>query len=137
MWQVVRIPTIVSRTCDGGTTSRWSAMQIGMSMISAYKQAAGEAATGDFAYAAKHAEVVHMGTCTTTEKSKRRKRTWWNTHSVSSADIVQSSRVNADDPVKVTLDVVAAGAMLIRSNLAWFIHVRWCRIHSVRNRSLH
>jgi len=39
-----------------------SAMQIGMSMISAYKQAAGEAATGDFAYAAKHAEVIHMGT---------------------------------------------------------------------------
>jgi len=62
IWQVVRIPTIVSRTCDGGTTSRWSAMQIGMSMISAYKQAAGEAATGDFAYAAKHAEVIHMGT---------------------------------------------------------------------------
>jgi methyl-coenzyme M reductase alpha subunit len=61
MWQVVRIPTIVSRTCDGGTTSRWSAMQIGMSMISAYKQAAGEAATGNFAYAAKHAEVIHMG----------------------------------------------------------------------------
>ena len=28
----------------------------------AYKQAAGEAATGDFAYAAKHAEVIHMGT---------------------------------------------------------------------------
>ncbi len=27
MWQAVHIPTIVSRTCDGGTTSRWSAMQ--------------------------------------------------------------------------------------------------------------
>ena len=33
IWQAVRIPTIVSRTCDGGTTSRWSAMQIGMSMV--------------------------------------------------------------------------------------------------------
>lgn len=62
IWQAVRIPTIVSRTCDGATTSRWSAMQIGMSMISAYKQAAGEAATADFAYAAKHAEVIHLGT---------------------------------------------------------------------------
>lgn len=62
IWQAVRIPGIVGRVCDGGTTSRWSAMQIGMSMISAYNQCAGEGATGDFAYASKHAEVIHMGT---------------------------------------------------------------------------
>ena len=62
VWQAVRIPAIVGRVCDGGTTSRWSAMQIGMSMISAYNQCAGEGATGDFAYASKHAEVIHMGT---------------------------------------------------------------------------
>ena len=62
VWQAVRIPSIVGRVCDGGNTSRWSAMQIGMSMISAYNQCAGEGATGDFAYASKHAEVIHMGT---------------------------------------------------------------------------
>ena len=61
MWTVVRIPTIVSQTCDGGTTSRWSAMQVGMSMISAYKQAAGEAATGDL-HTQLNTQSYHMGT---------------------------------------------------------------------------
>ena len=111
MWQVVRIPTIVSRTCDGGTTSRWSAMQIGMSMISAYKQAAGEAATGDFAYAAKHAEVVHMGSYLPVRRARGENEPGGIAFGFL-GDIVQSSRVNADDPVRVTLDVVAAGAML-------------------------
>lgn len=111
MWQVVRIPTIVSRTCDGGTTSRWSAMQIGMSMISAYKQAAGEAATGDFAYAAKHAEVVHMGNALPQRRARGENEPGGIAFGFL-GDIVQSSRVNADDPVKVALDVVAAGAAL-------------------------
>lgn len=41
-YQVNRVPTIVVRACDGGTVSRWSAMQIGMSFISAYKLCAGK-----------------------------------------------------------------------------------------------
>ena len=60
MYQAVHIPTTVSRTCDGGTTSRWSAMQIGMSFIGAYKMCAGEAAVADLAFAAKHAGVIQM-----------------------------------------------------------------------------
>ncbi|MEN4017969.1 MAG: coenzyme-B sulfoethylthiotransferase subunit alpha [Methanobacterium sp.] len=111
MWQVVRIPTIVSRTCDGGTTSRWSAMQIGMSMISAYKQAAGEAATGDFAYAAKHAEVVHMGSYLPVRRARGENEPGGIAFGFL-GDIVQSSRKHADDPVRVSLDVVAAGAAL-------------------------
>lgn len=111
IWQVVRIPTIVSRTCDGGTTSRWSAMQIGMSMISAYKQAAGEAATGDFAYAAKHAEVIHMGTSLPVRRARGENEPGGIPFGYL-ADIVQTSRKYADDPVRVALDVVAAGAML-------------------------
>lgn len=111
MWQVVRIPTIVSRTCDGGTTSRWSAMQIGMSMISAYKQAAGEAATGDFAYAAKHAEVVHMGTYLPVRRARGENEPGGIAFGFL-GDIVQSSRKYADDPVRVSLDVVATGAAL-------------------------
>ena len=27
-WQAIHVPTIVVRSCDGGTTSRWSAMQL-------------------------------------------------------------------------------------------------------------
>ncbi|MDI6644614.1 MAG: coenzyme-B sulfoethylthiotransferase subunit alpha [Methanobacteriaceae archaeon] len=111
MWQVVKIPTIVSRTCDGGTTSRWSAMQIGMSMISAYKQAAGEAATGDFAYAAKHAEVIHMGTYLPVRRARGENEPGGIAFGYL-ADICQSSRVNWEDPVRVALDVVASGAML-------------------------
>jgi methyl-coenzyme M reductase alpha subunit len=111
MWQIVRIPTIVSRTCDGGTTSRWSAMQIGMSMISAYKQAAGEAATGDFAYAAKHAEVIHMGTYLPVRRARGENEPGGIAFGFL-ADIVQTPRKYPDDPVRQTLDVVAAGAML-------------------------
>ena len=111
IWQVVRVPSLVGRVCDGGTTSRWSAMQIGMSMISAYNQCAGEGATGDFAFATKHAEVIQMGA----PLPQRRARAANEPGGVPFgyiADIVQSSRVNVDDPVKVTLDVVAAGAAL-------------------------
>ncbi|MCC7559146.1 MULTISPECIES: coenzyme-B sulfoethylthiotransferase subunit alpha [Methanobacterium] len=111
MWTVVRIPTIVSRTCDGGTTSRWSAMQVGMSMISAYKQAAGEAATGDFAYAAKHAEVIHMGTYLPVRRARGENEPGGIAFGFL-ADICQSSRKYWEDPVRVTLDVVASGAML-------------------------
>ena len=111
IWQVVRVPTIVVRTCDGATTSRWSAMQVGMSMISAYKQAAGEAATGDFAYASKHAEVIHMGTTLPTRRARGENEPGGIPFGYL-ADICQSSRVNPDDPVKITLDVVATGAML-------------------------
>ncbi|MDD1774665.1 MAG: coenzyme-B sulfoethylthiotransferase subunit alpha [Methanobacterium sp.] len=111
IWQIVRIPTIVSRTCDGGTTSRWSAMQIGMSMISAYKQAAGEAATGDFAYAAKHAEVIHMGTYLPVRRARGENEPGGIAFGFLD-DIVQTTRKYPDDPVRQTLDVVAAGAML-------------------------
>ncbi|OWT33390.1 coenzyme-B sulfoethylthiotransferase subunit alpha [Methanobrevibacter sp. 87.7] len=111
IWQTVRIPSVVGRVCDGGVTSRWSAMQIGMSMISAYNQCAGEGATGDFAYASKHAEVIQMGT----PLPQRRARAANEPGGIPfgyMADIVQSSRVNPDDPVKISLDVVAAGAAL-------------------------
>nr|P12971.1 RecName: Full=Methyl-coenzyme M reductase subunit alpha; AltName: Full=Coenzyme-B sulfoethylthiotransferase alpha [Methanothermus fervidus]AAA72197.1 methyl coenzyme M reductase alpha subunit [Methanothermus fervidus] len=111
IWQAVRIPTIVSRTCDGATTSRWSAMQIGMSMISAYKQAAGEAATADFAYAAKHAEVIHLGTFLPVRRARGENELGGVPFGFL-ADIVQSSRVHYEDPVRVALDVVASGAML-------------------------
>jgi methyl-coenzyme M reductase alpha subunit len=111
IWQAVRVPSLVGRVCDGGTTSRWSAMQIGMSMISAYNQCAGEGATGDFAFASKHAEVIQMGA----PLPQRRARAANEPGGVPfgyMADIVQSSRVNPEDPVKVSLDVVAAGAAL-------------------------
>jgi methyl-coenzyme M reductase alpha subunit len=110
VWQAVRIPSIVGRVCDGGTTSRWSAMQIGMSMISAYNQCAGEGATGDFAYASKHAEVIGMGTYLPIRRARAGNELGGVPFGFM-ADIAQGTRVT-DDPVKSSLDVVTLGAAL-------------------------
>lgn len=110
-WQAIHIPTIVVRSCDGGTTSRWSAMQLCMTFIDAYNMCAGEAAVADLAYAAKHAAVLQMSEML----PARRARGPNNPGGLSFgflADMVQTSRTAAADPVKVSLNVVAAGAML-------------------------
>src|SRR5512136_626866 len=110
-WQAIHVPTIVVRSCDGGTTSRWSAMQLCMTFIDAYNMCAGEAAVADLAYASKHAAVLQMSEML----PARRARGPNNPGGLSfgfMADMIQSSRVAAADPVKVSLNVVAAGAML-------------------------
>ena len=110
-WQAIHIPTIVVRSCDGGTTSRWSAMQLCMTFIDAYNMCAGEAAVADLAYAAKHAAVLQMSEML----PARRARGPNNPGGLSfgfMADMVQTSRVAPADPVKVSLNVVAAGSML-------------------------
>ena len=61
IWQVLWMPTVVGRMADGETMFRWVGMQVGMTMINAYKMCAGESATGEFAYYAKHAAVVQVG----------------------------------------------------------------------------
>jgi methyl-coenzyme M reductase alpha subunit len=86
-------------------------MQIGMSMISAYNQCAGEGATGDFAYASKHAEVIHMGTYLPVRRARAENELGGVPFGFM-ADICQGSRVNPDDPVITTLEVVALGAAL-------------------------
>jgi methyl-coenzyme M reductase alpha subunit len=111
IWQAVRIPSLVGRVCDGGTTSRWSAMQIGMSMISAYNQCAGEGATGDFAYASKHAEVINMGTYLPVRRARAANELGGIPFGFM-ADIAQGTRTNPDDPVRSSLEVVALGAAL-------------------------
>ena len=109
-WQAIHVPTIVVRTCDGGTTSRWSAMQLCMTFIDAYNMCAGEAAVADLAYAAKHAAVLQMSDML----PARRARGPNNPGGISfgfMADMVQTSRVKPQDPVYVSLNVVAAGSM--------------------------
>ncbi|MHC1567722.1 MAG: coenzyme-B sulfoethylthiotransferase subunit alpha [Candidatus Syntropharchaeia archaeon] len=61
-WQVSRLPTHALRTLDGAMVHRWNAMAQTMAFIAAYRLCAGEAAISDFAYAAKHAQYVWMGT---------------------------------------------------------------------------
>ncbi|MDK2989040.1 MAG: methyl-coenzyme reductase alpha subunit [Methanoculleus sp.] len=111
MYQAIHIPTAVSRTCDGGTTSRWSAMQIGMSFIAAYRMCAGEAAVADLSYAAKHAGVVQMGSILPARRARGPNEPGGIKFGLFS-DIVQANRKYPNDPAKASLEVVGAGTML-------------------------
>ena len=110
-WQAVHIPTIVSRTCDGGTTSRWSAMQLSMTFIDAYRMCAGEAAVADLAYAAKHAAVIQMGEMLPARRARGPNEPGGGSFGFL-ADMVQTQRVKPWDPPQISLNVVAAGVML-------------------------
>jgi len=110
-YQVVRVPTLVGRVCDGGTISRWSGMQIGMTMMGAYNMAAGEAATADFSYAAKHASVIGMSSFMPIRRARGPNEPGGMPFGVL-ADCVQSSRLYPDDPGRHTLEVIAAGAVV-------------------------
>ncbi len=109
-YQVSRVPTIVVRACDGGTTSRWSAMQIGMSFISAYKLCAGEAAIADFSYASKHASVIKMGSFLPSRRARGPNEPGGVTFGAFS-DMIQTSRIS-DDPAEITLNVIGGAAAL-------------------------
>ena len=109
-YQISRVPSLVVRTCDGGTVSRWSAMQIGMSFIAAYKLCAGEAAIADFSYAAKHADVISMGSILPARRARGPNEPGGVPFGVM-ADIIQTSRVS-DDPAKISLEVIGAAATI-------------------------
>lgn len=111
MYQAIHIPTIVSRTCDGGTTSRWSAMQIGMSFIAAYRMCAGEAAVADLSFAAKHAGVIQMATHLPARRARGPNEPGGIKFGLFS-DIVQGNRKYPNDPARAALEVVGAGTML-------------------------
>ncbi len=111
LWQAVHIPTIVSRTCDGGTTSRWSAMQIGMSYIGAYRMCAGEAAVADLSFAAKHAGVIQMASHLPARRARGPNEPGGIGFGLFS-DIIQANRKYPNDPAKASLEVVGAGTML-------------------------
>ncbi len=111
MWQAIHIPTIVSRTCDGGTTSRWSAMQIGMSFIAAYRTCAGEAAVADLSFAAKHAGVIQMGSHLPARRARGPNEPGGIKFGLFS-DIIQTNRKYPNDPAWAALEQVAAGAVL-------------------------
>jgi len=111
IYQAIHIPTIVSRTCDGGTTSRWSAMQIGMSFIAAYRMCAGEAAVADLSYAAKHAGVSQMASILPARRARGPNEPGGIKFGVFS-DIIQGNRKYPNDPARAALEVVGAGCML-------------------------
>ncbi|MGV8144851.1 MAG: coenzyme-B sulfoethylthiotransferase subunit alpha [Methanothermobacter sp.] len=109
-YQISRVPSMVVRVCDGGTVSRWSAMQIGMSFIAAYKLCAGEAAIADFSYAAKHADVIGMGSILPSRRARGPNEPGGISFGAM-ADMVQTSRVSTD-PAEISLEVIAAAATI-------------------------
>ena len=109
--QAIHVPPTVCRTCDGGTTSRWSAMQIGMSYIAAYRMCAGEAAVADLSFAAKHAGVVHMASLLPARRARGPNEPGGIKFGLFS-DIIQANRKYPHDPAKASLEVVGAGTML-------------------------
>ena len=110
-WQAVHIPTIVTRIEDGAGTSRWAAMQIGMSLISSYHMCAGEAAVGELAYTAKHAALVDMGNMLPARRTRGPNEPGGLSFG-HMADIVQTSRIIPDNPCHITLQVASAASML-------------------------
>jgi methyl-coenzyme M reductase alpha subunit len=111
LWQAIHIPTIVSRTCDGGTSSRWSAMQLGMSYINAYHMCAGEAAVADLAFAAKHAGLIEMANILPARRARGPNEPGGLKFG-NFADMIQTDRKYPNDPARSSLEVVAAGTML-------------------------
>jgi methyl-coenzyme M reductase alpha subunit len=110
-WQAVHIPTIVTRTEDGPGTSRWMAMQVGMTFISAYHMCAGEAAVGELAFTAKHAGLVEMGDMIPARRARGPNEPGGLSFG-HMADIVQTNRKAPEDPVNVILQVGSAATML-------------------------
>ena len=110
-WQAVHIPTIVTRTEDGPGTSRWMAMQVGMTFISAYHMCAGEAAVGELAFTAKHAGLVEMGDMIPARRARGPNEPGGLSFG-HMADIVQTSRKTPEEPVNVVLQVASAATML-------------------------
>ncbi|MBU3966235.1 MAG: coenzyme-B sulfoethylthiotransferase subunit alpha, partial [Euryarchaeota archaeon] len=110
-WQAVHIPTIVTRTEDGPGTSRWMAMQVGMTFISAYHMCAGEAAVGELAFTAKHAGLVEMGDMIPARRARGPNEPGGLSFG-HMADIVQTQRKKPDEPCEVVLQVASASSML-------------------------
>jgi len=110
-WQAVHIPTIVTRTEDGPGTSRWMAMQVGMTFISAYHMCAGEAAVGELAFTAKHAGLVELGDMIPARRARGPNEPGGLSFG-HTADVVQTSRKTPDDPCNVVLQVASAATML-------------------------
>ncbi|MCP8322723.1 MAG: coenzyme-B sulfoethylthiotransferase subunit alpha [Candidatus Methylarchaceae archaeon HK02M2] len=111
IYQVLRMPTIVGHLCDGGTMSRWAAMQISMSMISSYRLMAGEAAVAEFAYAAKHAEVIPMATLTPWRRARGPNEPGGLPFGFL-ADMIQTDRIKPDDPAICGLETLAVGSII-------------------------
>lgn len=117
LWSVLRMPTIVGRQTDGGTMYRWVGMQVGMSFINAYKMCAGESATGEFAFMAKHASVVQMANYMPVRRARATNELGGLPLGIT-CDMTRSPALFPNDPVRAALESIAVGALLL--DQLWF-----------------
>jgi methyl-coenzyme M reductase alpha subunit len=110
-WQAFHIPTIIVRSCDGAATAGWSTLQICKTLMDAYNLDADRSILADLAYSAKQAPMLKMSEMLSASRAKGPN----NPGSLSFgflADMVQTSRTNPEDPVKISMNVVTAGAVI-------------------------
>ena len=117
LWHVLWMPTVVGRASDGGTMFRWVGMQVGMSMINAYKMCAGESATGEFAFYAKHAAVVMMSNYMPVRRARAQNEPGGMPLGIA-CDCTRSPALFPNDPVRAALEVIAVGALVY--DQLWF-----------------
>jgi methyl-coenzyme M reductase alpha subunit len=117
IWQVLWMPTVVARTSDGGTMFRWVGMQVGMTMINAYKLCAGESVTGEFAYYAKHAAVVKLSNYMPVKRARAHNEPGGMPLGIN-ADSVRSPALFPNDPIRNELESIAVAALVY--DQLWF-----------------
>lgn len=109
LWHVLWMPTVVGRMTDGGTMFRWVGMQVGMSFINAYKMCAGESATGEFAFMAKHASVVMMSNYMPVRRARAQNEPGGMPLGICD-DCTRSPALFPNDPVRAELEAIAIAA---------------------------
>lgn len=96
---------------------RWVGMQVGMTMINAYKMCAGESATGEFAYYAKHAAVVRLSNFMPVKRARSQNECSGMPLGIN-ADSVRSPALFPNDPIRNELESIAVAAMVY--DQLWF-----------------
>ena len=117
IWQVLWMPTVAGRMSDGGTMFRWVGMQVGMTMINAYKLCAGESVTGEFAYYAKHAAVVKLSNYMPVKRARSHNEPGGMPLGIN-ADSVRSPALFPNDPIRNELESIAVAALVY--DQLWF-----------------
>ena len=117
IWQILWMPTVVARQTDGGTMFRWVGMQVGMTMINAYKLCAGESVTGEFAYYAKHAAVVQLSNYMPVKRARSHNEPGGMPLGIN-ADSTRSPALFPNDPIRAELESIAIAAMVY--DQLWF-----------------
>lgn len=111
LWQVSRIPTHGLRSMDGSVVHRWNAMAQSLALIATYRTCAGESTISDFAFSAKHAKYVWIGTSMFDSRARGHNQPGGMPCGYI-FDIIQYDSEMPDDPVPVSMEGAALASIL-------------------------